>query len=722
MDARLRRCLREVGVACLLAVATACATTGGAPRGGAPTVEPDTPPLTLDAPPKLVVEAIVVDKKGAPVEGLRARDFAVSIDGRRRAGMAIARLYRGPGANLLAASRTATTPGEVLPIPEPSRTIVAILDQASFFPGDETRAREVVNSCLTLLGLSDRIAVVSLPARPGAAAISFDRAAIRQTLANLRALGALGAEALNIEAADTRSTADVRAAVDDAPRPVGGGAAGSARADANPERPTGSPGAIPALDDPRPAGGAGGRETVSPAVSRAHAISTLSGLRQVLQVLGMAPGAKTVLFISSGLVATDAASLAQAVVEDAARAQARIFVLQVPSSSRFGESGARDLHLLAQETGGRLIPLTSKPEQALERLAGQLAFSYLLLLAPMPGDSDPVSHALQVTLPRRPDLTVQAARRVAPGRLAPNALVKALSPRASPPPAAAGEHPQPPALPPAQHDSSLALLLDRVSQYVWDYGRELSSVVSEETYTQEVHGDSNVGRVNVTINGKPVPAWTTKSRQLVSDFLLVRPPGLDGWLPFRDVFEVDGERVRDRQDRLVKLFLQSAPDVALESANEILRESARYNIGPIRRNLNLPTLALWFLEPESRHRFSFRRAGEETLAGRRVSVLDYSETSHPTIIKTSGGDDVPASGRLWVEPANGRILRTVLKASVATITVTYAPREELPGLWLPVMMEEKYAAGNLAITGTATYARFRQFQVSTTEQIALPKK
>jgi len=693
MDARLRRCLREIGVACLLAVATACATTGGAPRGGAPTVEPDTPPLTLDAPPKLVVEAIVVDKKGAPVEGLRARDFAVSIDGRRRAGMAIARLYRGPGANLLAASRTATTPGEVLPIPEPSRTIVAILDQASFFPGDETRAHEVVNSCLALLALSDRIAVVSLPARPGAAAISFDRAAIRQTLANLRALGALGAEALNIEAAD-----------------------------ANPERLPGPPGAIPARDDPRPAGGAGEHETVSPAVSRAHAISTLSGLRQILQVLGMAPGAKTVLFISSGLVATDAASLAQAVVEDAARAQARIFVLQVPSSSRFGEAGARDLHLLAQETGGRLIPLTSKPEQALERLAGQLAFSYLLLLAPMPGDSDPVSHALQVTLPKRPDLTVQAARRVAPGRLAPNALVKALSPRASPPPAAAGERPQPPALPPAQHDSSLDLLLDRVSQYVWDYGRELSSVVSEETYTQEVRGDSNVGRVNVTINGKPVPASTTKSRQLVSDFLLVRPPGLDGWLPFRDVFEVDGKRVRDRQDRLVKLFLQSAPDVALESANEILRESARYNIGPIRRNLNLPTLALWFLEPESRHRFSFRRAGEETLAGRRVSVLDYSETSHPTIIKTSGGDDVPASGRLWVEPANGRILRTVLKASVATITVTYASREELPGLWLPVMMEEKYAAGNLAITGTATYARFRQFQVSTTEQIALPKK
>ena len=61
-------------------------------------------------------------------------------------------------------------------------------------------------------------------------------------------------------------------------------------------------------------------------------------------------------------------------------------------------------------------------------------------------------------------------------------------------------------------------------------------------------------------------------------------------------------------------------------------------------------------------------------------------------------------------------------ASIATITVNYALRPEVPGLWLPVTMEERYARGVTLITGKATYANFRQFQVQTSEQIALPKK
>jgi hypothetical protein len=46
----------------------------------------------------------------------------------------------------------------------------------------------------------------------------------------------------------------------------------------------------------------------------------------------------------------------------------------------------------------------------------------------------------------------------------------------------------------------------------------------------------------------------------------------------------------------------------------------------------------------------------------------------------------------------------------------------VPGLWLPVTMEEQYARGATLIKGKATYAKFRQFQVSTSEQIVVPKK
>ena len=117
------------------------------------------------------------------------------------------------------------------------------------------------------------------------------------------------------------------------------------------------------------------------------------------------------------------------------------------------------------------------------------------------------------------------------------------------------------------------------------------------------------------------------TRTLVSDYLQVKIPGYEGWLPFRDVFEVDGQRVRDRQDRLVKLFVQTSPSRALDNAQAIVKESARYNIGGVRRELNFPTLPLWFLEPQNTRRFNFRKVGEETLSGRRVIVIEYTESS-----------------------------------------------------------------------------------------------
>ncbi len=131
---------------------------------------------------------------------------------------------------------------------------------------------------------------------------------------------------------------------------------------------------------------------------------------------------------------------------------------------------------------------------------------------------------------------------------------------------------------------------------------------------------------------------------------------------------------------------------------------------------------LWFLQPGSQHRFLFSKSGEETLGGARVWAIDYQESGRPTFIQTPAKADLPASGRVWVEPVSGRILRTVMKASMATITVTYGPRDELPGLWVPVMMEERYEHGSKTVTGLATYSKFRRFQVSTNEQIKVLKR
>jgi hypothetical protein len=705
------RVAAPIGALAALAAATACASTGGtrpSPDPGA--VEPLSSPVTLDAPPSIVVEALVTDRKGIPVEDLRVRDFSVAIDGRRRFGLALARLYRGPGADLLAAARPSAAPGEVAPLAESSRLMVLVVDQASFAPGDDVAARALADAWLNLTGLSDHVAVVVLPARPGTTTVSYERAELDKMIAGIRALRTAGADTLTADRASARGAAAGPTTPADDARGTAGAAADPRKSDLNVE--------------PRAASGeqTGARTDVMTPDER-HAVATIDGLRQVANGLRNIPGAKTVLLLSSGLVATSAAAGARALAIEAARAQVRIFVLQVPTMSAFGEAGTRDLHRLAQESGGLVIPPTGRPEAGLQRLAGQLAFSYLLLLAPMPGDNAAVPHPLQVTVPGRRDLTVQVPELVAPGRVSAADLSKALSPRATPrarsaltPGPLRGERST---TPPFKHDAALDRVLARVSQYVLDYGQALTSVVAEETYSQQVLGEPAARR---KVNGTPTGGGP-KSVILTSDYLLVKVPGVDGWIPFRDVFAVDGQPVRGREDRLVKLFLEApSPSAALERANAIWRESARYNIGSVRRTINAPLLPLWFLEPQSLRRFAFRKAGEETIAGTRVFVLEFNEAVRPTFIKTPEGLDLPSRGKIWIDQINGRIHRTLLVASMATIRVDYGPRPEVPGLFLPVTMEERYESQGVTITGKASYSKFRRFQVTTTEQVTLPKK
>src|SRR6185295_13941168 len=97
----------------------------------------------------------------------------------------------------------------------------------------------------------------------------------------------------------------------------------------------------------------------------------------------------------------------------------------------------------------------------------------------------------------------------------------------------------------------------------------------EERYEQETSSTS----IRVSQTGS--------RRELKSDFLLVQPTPTGEWIPFRDVFEVDGAPVRDRQQRLAALFLKPSTD-ALERANAIADESARYNLGfrDMKRTIN----------------------------------------------------------------------------------------------------------------------------------------
>jgi hypothetical protein len=248
----------------------------------------------------------------------------------------------------------------------------------------------------------------------------------------------------------------------------------------------------------------------------------------------------------------------------------------------------------------------------------------------------------------------------------------------------------------ARQPAALDDMLKRAAGYVADFQKQLSGIVAEETYDQNV-----ISRRNNSL---------VRRRQLRSDFLLVRPVGSEFYVEFRDVFEVDGRAVRDREERLSSLFLNPPPGAASQ-LERVARESARYNIGRVERTINTPVLALLFLGQRWQPRFKFT-ADERAPA---EWVIGYQEKARPTIIRRPDGRDLPASGRFWIDPATGAVRKSELVAHTGdlrtTLTVTYVQQQQL-GFLVPAEMRERHLTNTEVIDGCARYGRFRQFQVN----------
>jgi outer membrane lipoprotein-sorting protein len=262
----------------------------------------------------------------------------------------------------------------------------------------------------------------------------------------------------------------------------------------------------------------------------------------------------------------------------------------------------------------------------------------------------------------------------------------------------------------AQAQSEVGAIVDRASAYVEEFQRRFGSMVTEERYEQTVQEAMALG-------ARARPQF--ERVVLVSDFLLVQVPG-EGWMPFRDVFERNGQKLRDREERLAKLFLNGTSRSSFDQARQIMLEGARYNIGTIERTINLPTLPLVFLTPGLREKFRFEVVKRDPEEG---TVVEYHEVRTPTYVSDREGHDMPSTGRFWLDEGTGAVRRTeldVVHTSVeAHIKVSYRFDEGLT-LWVPARMEERYRDRRTTseVRGVATYSRFRKFQVSTSEEIA----
>jgi hypothetical protein len=267
----------------------------------------------------------------------------------------------------------------------------------------------------------------------------------------------------------------------------------------------------------------------------------------------------------------------------------------------------------------------------------------------------------------------------------------------------------------AAQELTLQTVLARAARYVAEYQQRLAAIVSEEHYRQQVLASSRAGRTN------------RQYRELRSDVLLVKPGQEDSWVQFRDVFEVDRKPIRDRDQRLYQLFVEAKEDRAVQ-AQKIQNESARYNIGPLMRTINIPIMGLLFFSAESQQISEYKRGPNANVKAlnalapaEHIWVVEFKETGTGTIVRGEGGRDLPSNGRAWIDSRTGQILRTEQNSIDtfvrADVDVTYR-KEPAIDVLVPAEMRETYylVQRNTTISGRATYSKFRQFTVTTTEK------
>lgn len=277
----------------------------------------------------------------------------------------------------------------------------------------------------------------------------------------------------------------------------------------------------------------------------------------------------------------------------------------------------------------------------------------------------------------------------------------------------------------------VAELVDRVVAYVERFHHEMEGAVLEERYVQLLRkpccieprspGDDPNLRWNEP-GGRGRQKGVVEQRQLLSELLLVPVSG-GMKIGYRDVLEVDGRPVKARDERMRRLFEEGTTASEVE-LGKIAAESTRFNLGPLRRTANIPSMPLLYLVPSARERLYFSSGGRERRDGREVAVLEFREDDSPTLVADAAGRDMPARGRIWVDAETGAIREVELRIGERARRVlrVWFRDESRMKVLVPIRMWEWYERIQVSgetwpvdLEAMATYSNVRLFTVSTTE-------
>lgn len=372
----------------------------------------------------VAIDVSVVDRDGRPVTGLQATDFQVTIDGKDRRVASAQYVAQRPSTGTplrpsrvdseeaveatYASNESATTPTGV---PIRGRSIIIAIDQGSFTPAATRGLIAAASGLLDSLNPLDRVGLMAFPAPGTAIAPSVNHQRVKEALSRLGGLaenpprlstGISLAEALSASRGDPGEFGRVVDRV----------CAGTSFAD---------------LGDGRPSQAEACRQQIQADIpqyveyARRGSTVSLQELSNLMRLLAVVPGPKTVILISAGLIAGEHSSAlgtlgeVRTIAELAAVAEASVYVIYAESSffdanslerqrttgfARESDLRQAGLQHIATLTGGPVFRLGASGRTAFARVAQELSGYYLLGVESQPTDRDGLVHPIRVRVSR----------------------------------------------------------------------------------------------------------------------------------------------------------------------------------------------------------------------------------------------------------------------------------------------------------------------------------
>ena len=356
---------------------------------------PQRPPTFRASTELVLIEAQVVSRDGTPVPGLKAEQFEVFVDGRRQPIVNLEFIRTSE-----TGQSTTASPGTPDAAAGSGRTIVIAVDQESFPVSGQASAREAAMRVVKSVAPGDNLGLIAFPGKV-AIAPTRDHAVIREgigTISGLRAdltslkfnISALEASRLKSRDAFTKEIIDRECKFDAGNRVC-----------------------------PEEVMAEGGR--IALALERQAQLS-ISGLRGVLDNVGLLSGRKTLILISAGIPMNprgtpnpDAETAYIAQRAAALNVNLYVFYMNVHFLRAFSaEFGKRNntlfeditmfgygLEKFADSSGGSFFQIEVNADPFVARALRETSAMYLLAVQVRPEDRDGKDHFIRLNVKER---------------------------------------------------------------------------------------------------------------------------------------------------------------------------------------------------------------------------------------------------------------------------------------------------------------------------------